>query len=592
MKSIKGKLILMYMGLVLIVMIVCGTYILVSLQNTELDRARQQMKLYTEKISEQVVGSYAENDFQNGIVQFGENGSNTAQIQGSIINTEGETIATTASSKAPYTQYKSSAVISALSGNEAFSKNDNTGTERFLEYASPVFINGVVKYVIFTRMDASEIYSSIGQTQRTIVFSVLIAFLMAAIMGYIFANTITGPILSLSSKAKELAKGRLDQSVKVLSNDEIGQLSESFNFMAKELSNTLSEISKEKNKMEIILQNMTDGVLLFDKDGNVIHCNSTVLEMLGIEKADKNLETFMNTYGLSSGVYIDVIENESTQKVNFWLGKKFINASFSPYLGEKHSYEGVVVVLQDNTEMKRLDDMRKEFVANVSHELRTPLTTVKSYTETLLDGAIEDKETATEFLDIINNEADRMSFLVRDLLQLSRFDNGQIEFNYTDIDVNDFIAENIRQCRIHAENKKQTLCSVQSEKPLFVTADHDRITQVLNNIITNAIKYSPEGSKIEVWADDYKDYVRICVKDNGMGISKEDLPRIFERFYRVDKARSRAMGGTGLGLAIAKEIMERHGGKITAESELLNGTKMILWFPKKNSEIKVKDKQA
>jgi two-component system sensor histidine kinase VicK len=353
--------------------------------------------------------------------------------------------------------------------------------------------------------------------------------------------------------------------------------------MAKELSNTLGEISREKKKMEIILHNMTDGVFLFDKEGNVIHCNDAALDMLGIDKVNGNLNNFIENYGINSGVYIDIMENENTKKVDFWLDGKFINASFSPYLGEKHDYEGVVVVLQDNTEMKRLDDMRKEFVANVSHELRTPLTTVKSYTETLLEGALEDSKTAKEFLDIINNEADRMSFLVRDLLQLSRFDNGQIEFNYSCVNVNEFISENIRQSRIHAENKNQELSFTQTDTPLFVNADRDRITQVLNNIITNAIKYSPEGSKINVWAEEDEDYVRICVKDNGMGISKEDLPRIFERFYRVDKARSRAMGGTGLGLAIAKEIMEKHGGKITAESEMHHGTKMTLWFSKKTN---------
>ncbi|MCI1958116.1 MAG: cell wall metabolism sensor histidine kinase WalK [Clostridia bacterium] len=583
MKSIKGKLMAMYMGLVLIVMIVCGTYILVSLQNIELGRARQQMELYTEKISEQVVESYDESDFQKGLEQFGKSGSDTSQIQGSIINTDGDTIATTVSSKEPFEQYKDSVVISALAGTKAFSKEIDSVTSKYLEYASPVFINGVVKYVIFTRMDASGIYNSISQTKRTIVFSVLIAFVMAAIMGYIFANTITGPILSLSSKAKELAKGKLDQMVNVLSDDEIGQLSESFNFMAKELSNTLGEISREKKKMEIILHNMTDGVFLFDKEGNVIHCNDAALDMLGIDKVNGNLNNFIENYGINSGVYIDIMENENTKKVDFWLDGKFINASFSPYLGEKHDYEGVVVVLQDNTEMKRLDDMRKEFVANVSHELRTPLTTVKSYTETLLEGALEDSKTAKEFLDIINNEADRMSFLVRDLLQLSRFDNGQIEFNYSCVNVNEFISENIRQSRIHAENKNQELSFTQTDTPLFVNADRDRITQVLNNIITNAIKYSPEGSKINVWAEEDEDYVRICVKDNGMGISKEDLPRIFERFYRVDKARSRAMGGTGLGLAIAKEIMEKHGGKITAESEMHHGTKMTLWFSKKTN---------
>ena len=242
--------------------------------------------------------------------------------------------------------------------------------------------------------------------------------------------------------------------------------------------------------------------------------------------------------------------------------------------------EGTVVVLQDNTEQKRLDDMRKEFVANVSHELRTPLTTVKSYTETLMDGALDDRDMAMEFLDIINSEADRMSFLVRDLLQLSRFDNKQFNFNFSRININNFISENIRQSRIHAENKKQKLTFEPFERDIFITADKDRITQVFNNILTNAIKYSPEEASITVSVSETINYFKVAVKDTGIGIPKEDIGRVFDRFYRVDKARSRAMGGTGLGLAIAKEIMEAHGGKITAESEYGKGTTMTMWFLK------------
>ena len=279
-----------------------------------------------------------------------------------------------------------------------------------------------------------------------------------------------------------------------------------------------------------------------------------------------------------------MVDTKTTKNINFWIGDKYINASFSPYLSEKDVFAGVVVVLQDNTEMKRLDDMRKEFVANVSHELRTPLTTVKSYAETLLDGALDDRETAEEFLGIINNEADRMSFLVRDLLQLSRFDNNQIELSLSRINVDSFISENIKASRILADNKKQSLIFIPMGKEVYINADRGRITQVINNVITNAIKYSPEGSTVKVWAEDSEDMVKIFVEDNGIGISKNDLPRIFERFYRVDKARSRAMGGTGLGLAIAKEIMERHGGSISVESELLQGTKMTLCFPKKKDK--------
>lgn len=584
MKSIKWKLVTMYLGLVLIVMIVSGSYILISLQNIEIDKAKKQMELYAQKISEQVVLSYEEDSFQMGLIQFSKSGSSSAQIQGNILNRTGETIASTATSKPPYPSYKNSAIIGAMSGTATFSKN-NTNVDlagiQYLSYAYPVLLNGEAEYVIYTRMDAEAIHESINQTRKTIMLSMVLALFMAALMGYIFARTLTSPIVLLTSRAKELAQGKLDQSVRVFSDDEIGQLSESFNYMARELNHTMGEISREKNKFEIILHNMTDGVISFDRDGHVMHYNSASMDLLGFSKTDFTFDEFIKRFDINAGIYIDMIGQEFTKTVSFWAKNKYINASFSPYASEKKEMEGLVVVLQDNTELKKLDDMRKEFVANVSHELRTPLTTVKSYTETLMDGAIEDREVAMEFLDIINNEADRMSFLVRDLLQLSRFDNKQIVLNYSQINLADFVMENIRQSKIHAQNKQQKISFETRLTHVYITADKDRITQVMNNILTNAIKYSQEGASITVSIDESEKYYKIIVKDTGMGIQKEDLSRIFERFYRVDKARSRAMGGTGLGLAIAKEIMEGHGGKITAESQYGKGTTMTLWFLKK-----------
>lgn len=583
MKSIKWKLIAMYLGLVLIVMIVSGSYILISLQNIEMNKAKDQMEIYAQKVSEQVVLAYEESSFQTGLMQFTRSGGNNAQIQGNIINNQGETIASTVSGKPPFPDYKSSALIGALAGNPSFFKDTSIkglGEGRYLSYAHPVFVNGDLKYVVYSIMDADTIYESIDQTIKTIMVSVFLALLMAAVMGYVFAKTLTSPIVLLTGKAKELAEGNLSQSIKVYSDDEIGQLTKSFNYMASELSKTLGEISKEKNKFEIILHNMTDGVVSFDKEGCVMHVNNASMELLGFETMDFTFDDFIKKFDINVGIYIDMIDSQNTKTINFWAGDKYITASFSSYASEKKEMEGLVVVLQDNTEIKMLDDMRKEFVANVSHELRTPLTTVKSYTETLLNGAVDDRETAMDFLDIINGEADRMSFLVRDLLQLSRFDNRQIVLDYSRVNLNGFISENIRQSRIHAENKNQSLAFTPHEGEPVITADKDRINQVLHNVLTNAIKYSGEGSKIDVFVEETSSFYKVIVKDRGMGISKEDMGRIFERFYRVDKARSRAMGGTGLGLAIAKEIMAVHGGKITVESQEGKGTVMSLWFPK------------
>lgn len=582
----------MYLGLVLIVMIVTGSYILLSMQKTEIDKAKNQLMLYAQKVSEQVVESYDEADFQTALEQFTRTSSSDSQIQGNIINEYCETVASTTVSQPPFPQYNNSVVMMAIAGETGFDearKDDETDTT-WICYASPAMtINGEVKYVIYARMNASSMQESLAQTTRTIIVAVFLALVLAVLMAYVFAKTLTGPIHQLTVKAKILAEGDLKQTVEVYSEDEIGQLAESFNYMASELNKTVGEAFREKNKLEAILHNMTDGVISFDKSGNITHANTVAAEMLEVDKLDFNLDMFTRKYDLElDDQGRDIEDGMAVQlQYTFPVGEKFINASFSPYFNETEEIEGVVVVLQDITKQKKLDNMRKEFVANVSHEMRTPLTTIKSYTETLMYGALEEKDMAMDFLNIINTEADRMSFLVRDLLQLSRFDNKQVQFKFTKVYINELISENVRQNKIHAENKKQNLIlELWPDDDAYVVADRDRINQVINNITTNAIKYSPEGATIRIYVTEDKSYYKINVSDTGMGISKEDLPRIFERFYRVDKARSRAMGGTGLGLAIAKEIMEGHDGKLTAESEYGKGTTMTMWFMK-NQDNKI-----
>ena len=582
----------MYLGLVLIVMIVTGSYILLSMQKTEIDKAKNQLMLYAQKVSEQVVESYDEADFQTALEQFTRTSSSDSQIQGNIINEYCETVASTTVSQPPFPQYNNSVVMMAIAGETGFDearKDDETDTT-WICYASPAMtINGEVKYVIYARMNASSMQESLAQTTRTIIVAVFLALVLAVLMAYVFAKTLTGPIHQLTVKAKILAEGDLKQTVEVYSEDEIGQLAESFNYMASELNKTVGEAFREKNKLEAILHNMTDGVISFDKSGNITHANTVAAEMLEVDKLDFNLDMFTRKYDLElDDQGRDIEDGMAVQlQYTFPVGEKFINASFSPYFNETEEIEGIVVVLQDITKQKKLDNMRKEFVANVSHEMRTPLTTIKSYTETLMYGALEEKDMAMDFLNIINTEADRMSFLVRDLLQLSRFDNKQVQFKFTKVYINELISENVRQNKIHAENKKQNLIlELWPDDDAYVVADRDRINQVINNITTNAIKYSPEGATIRIYVTEDKSYYKINVSDTGMGISKEDLPRIFERFYRVDKARSSAMGGTGLGLAIAKEIMEGHDGKLTAESEYGKGTTMTMWFMK-NQDNKI-----
>jgi len=366
----------------------------------------------------------------------------------------------------------------------------------------------------------------------------------------------------------------------VRSDDEIGDLTKTFNYMSSELKNTLIEISSEKSKIETILKNMTDGIIAFNIKGEIIHINPAAKVMLGENELSMNFNEFSDKYGLNISLEdIIYLQISTAEEKSVFINDKYIRIYFATFTDDNKKAEGVIAVLQDVTEMQKLDNMRKEFVANVSHEMRTPLTSIKSYAETLLDGAYKDSDTAVKFLTVINSEADRMTRLVKDLLQLSRLDNHQMQWNMQQFSFTELVRNSIVKLQIEAENKNQKIESYIMGDIPEIKGDRDRIEQVVLNILTNAIKYTPEGGKITVYVSRIFNDVTLKVADTGIGIPRKDLSRIFERFYRVDKARSREMGGTGLGLSIAKEIVEAHGGTITAESELGKGTEITVKLP-------------
>ena len=327
----------MYLGLVLIVMIVSGTYILLSLRNIEINKSRQQLEIYAEKIVEQVIDAGDADSFQEDLQATV---TNAMGIQGNVLNAEGETIASTTSPKAPFTQYTDQAVIAGMNGTATFSSGkkstDSFGLlKEWMSYALPVTDeNGNVEYIVYTRLDASDMQSSLNETTKIIIVAVSIALFLTAIMGYVFAQTLTGPILALTRGAKNMAEGKLNQSLKVRSNDEIGQLTSSFNYMAAELRKTMSEISKEKNRMEIILHNMSDGVISFAKDGELMLANTAAEEMLKVDKMDMDFSHFIRAFDISTGVYLDM-GDELSKAVTFPVDKQFIHATFSPHYNPK-----------------------------------------------------------------------------------------------------------------------------------------------------------------------------------------------------------------------------------------------------------------
>ncbi len=584
MSSIRWKLVFMYLTLVFIVMIISGTFIIIRTYSQEIKNAEDELAGCAAYISDQITDRYEdEKDLQNAFLQLYITSSSLRNIQANIIDSGGKTIASsTSASSDEFITYSNSAVISALAGNTAFdtgtkSTDSNSQVKEWLSYALPIKNEvGDVEYVIYVQMDASGINTGLMQTTSTILVSVVLALMLACVIALIFANTITKPIALLTRKANQLAKNRLNTHINITSSDEIGQLAKSFNHMASELKKTVGEMESENKKLEVLLQNMTDGVLAFDERGTLIHANSLCYEMMDIDRLKISLDWLLERLDVD---YSDLLPNTITEVV-VEENKKYINVALIPYESDK-SISGVIAVLSDITKHRELDDMRKEFVANVSHEIRTPLTTIKSYVETLLDGALEDEDTARDFLKVIDDAADRMALLANDLLSLSRLDTNKVRFDMKKLDLIE-IAENcITQNILTAGASNHKLSLVPTKlKDCFIYADEARLTQVINNIVSNSIKYSGDGADIFLKVTESKSKYYIEIGDNGVGVEEAELKRIFERFYRIDKARSRALGGNGLGLSIAKELTEEMGGSIDAYSSPGKGLSMVLTFPK------------
>lgn len=474
-------------------------------------------------------------------------------------------------------------LIRAMSGEEAYSKNSMK--DGSFDYAKPInLLDGL--YILYIKYPKSSWGGTLTSLKWTVFLSTVVAIIVTFFLGYILSRTITVPIRNLTKKAKMVAAGDFEQVIKVRSTDEIGQLTNSFNYMTKELKNTLNQISNEKNKMATILQYMTDGVVAFDPQGKVMHANPAAIDMLDINRQNDSFETVFNSIATDIGMK-DVLNCtlETPLERSIEIDDKFLRIFFAPFVDKTMNDRGVIAVIQNFTEQHRLDIMRKEFVANVSHELRTPITTIKSYAETLLEGELNNKALSEKFVGVINSESDRMARIVKDLLQLSKIDYEQGNWNKENIDLACIVKDVLEKQKLKAEAKNQTLqISCDGELPK-VFADKDRAEQVVLNILSNAIKYTNENGNIKVSVKKDGDAVLVIVKDTGIGIPKDDLPRIFERFYRVDKARSREMGGTGLGLSIAKEIMYAHNGEIFIDSEPGEGTTVTLQFPICNSNL-------
>ncbi|MBP9015032.1 MAG: HAMP domain-containing protein [Candidatus Atribacteria bacterium] len=447
--------------------------------------------------------------------------------------------------------------------------------------ASPVVRNGEVSSILLLLSPIVNIEATLSAVRRIILISSTISLIFSLLLSYFFSHSLTHPIRKISEAARDLASGNLQRRIEVSTEDELGQLAQDFNYLSSALEKTINNLHQEKRETENILLHMAEGVVATDEEGKITSINPALLKKLeweggsplGLPISQLFPQTQiqeMFSQALKEG-------KEEAQEFQTENGDHLI-LHLTP-LKEGEKIYGAVGVFQDITELRQLEELRRDFLANVSHELRTPLTSIQGFVEAMMDGVISDEELRKKYLEVIHRETLRLSRLIHDLLDLSLMESKKIEWEMGPLSLPPLIDQVLLKLMPQIEDKKiQVKKDFTPQLPL-VWGNMDRIEQVFINLLSNALIFSPPESTIEIKVWKEQKEVVISIKDQGEGIPEKDIPHLFERFYRVEKSRSREKGGTGLGLAIAKQIIENHGGKIKVESQPYQGSTFIFTLP-------------
>jgi len=597
-QTIQIRLMVIYVLLILIAMQLIGVYFIRTLEDSFFgnfeENVDNQAYLLADNVERYLVASIGgtsgeERKTYEDLTVFIRDLFASADLEIQVIDANGIIVSASGQPEGlvgqKNTQTEVSRALQGISGNERTMIDADGKRKRAV--AMPVRSDGKIIGAVYVVASMEGLFETMNRIKQFLFTGTVIALGLTAVLGIIVSNMITAPIKEITRRASQMAVGNLNQRVNVRADDEIGQLGNAFNDMTYRLKEALSSIEEEKEKLASILSNMSDGVIAADEFGRAMVMNRRaramldlretervegrdVLELLGLDRSQVEPKAWTEGAVLTVPLHADGGGEALT-----------VRATFSPIHSRERGVSGTVLLLHDVTEQEKMDASRKEFVANVSHELRTPLTTIKSYLEALDEGAIEDKALAARFLGVTRNETERMIRLVNDLLHLSRFDSRQTALSVERAEMAAMLEEVTDRFSFQARQRGMDIdVAIEGAVPP-VEVDRDAVDQVLDNLVSNAIKYSPDGGSIRLSARPagVAGWVEVTVRDEGIGIPKKDLNRIFERFYRVDKARSRDMGGTGLGLSIALEIVKAHGGSIRIESEPGQGTAVVFTLP-------------
>ncbi|HLR79589.1 MAG TPA: cell wall metabolism sensor histidine kinase WalK [Bacillota bacterium] len=597
-RSIQLKFIIIYILLLMIAIQVTGSYFATQLENNLLDNFMEVIDDRSDLLSynlEQTLNKDRSDEpsdttLEQEVQMILETGSTEDITNLEVVNMQGRVLGVIGANET-----SSHDIIGKKTTKDAIQKALLLGTvqentlldsktrDRLYVKTVPLFEQDnkdSVIGVIYLEASMEGVYGELQNINGIFFKGSMFAIFVSALLGILVARTITKPIKEMRGQAQKMATGDFSQKVNVYSSDEIGQLAGTFNDMNDRLQYSYAAIEKEQRKLSSILANMSDGVIASDESGRVTLMNDAAGKLLGHNPEDCLGDDILDLLHLDEKL-IDLTDlpESGSMILDFSDDDIFlIQANFSVVVDDDDQVTGTITVINDVTEQEKLERERREFVSNVSHELRTPLTTMRSYIETLTEGAWKNEQIAPKFLKVAQNETERMIRMVNDLLQLSKMDNKDYMLHRERIEFIDYFHQIIDRFDMNRPRHITLKRDLPKEK-YVVWIDQDKMTQVLDNILSNAIKYSPDGGTITCRVVKKNHQLLVSVADEGMGISYERLEKIFERFYRADKSRTRELGGTGLGLAISKELVEAHQGKIWATSREGKGTTIFFTLP-------------
>lgn len=590
-KSIHFKIILIYVLLILIAMQVIGVYFVRQLEEQLVtnftDSVNERARLLAYNIEQEMneernAKSLDLEDEINTILQdFLSEDITEVQVADSrfrIIGTSNSYNQEIIGRRTTEVRVKK-AIIGGVE-SENILLDQRTGNRMFVR-TIPIKSDEEVIGAVYLVASMEKVYGQMRAINGILASGTFIALAITALLGVFVARTITRPLADMRTQALVLAEGDFSRKVNIYGDDEIGQLAATFNDLTNRLEVAQETTEGERRKLSTVLAHMSDGVIATDQKGSIILMNETAEKMLNVSRETLQNASIFSILNIEAAASLDQLY-DTTESLLLDLSeqrrKYILRVNFSVIKGDNEEPTGLIAVLQDVTEQEAIEQERREFVANVSHELRTPLTTLRSYLEALADGAWQNDELAPRFLDVTQTETERMIRLVNDLLQLSRLDSKDYQLDKKTVNFTDFFELVIDRFEMSKGNEF-IFERAFTHRDRYTSIDKDKITQVLDNIISNALKYSPEGGKVRFELLQKENLLHVRVSDEGMGIPESSLVKIFDRFYRVDKARTRKMGGTGLGLAIAKEIIMVHQGEIWADSLEGKGTTIIFTLP-------------